>query len=499
MEEQREVEGGADSQDNRGGIRYITEELLLKLTGCRSLALVRSLNLSSSTADKHIKFIENLHVCQRLQVLNLNHNMIQRMERLNALSQLRELQLAHNHIQRIEGLEHLSSLQHLNLSHNRIDHVPSWLGRKLRSLHTLHLQHNLITSLYEVSRLRSLSSLSELSLSGNPASALPHSRLFLLYHLRSLDRLDDLPVTQEERGHALQRFNTEELERLQREVDSSQSELSRLQREQQAAVTRLNQQEATNQTLIAQTQTQQHTHTLLERELHTKTQLLEKTTAELTRAFHRLYELEQELTFYKLDTKLSPLPPCSIQEVDTVAESPYIGKARHIRNMITSTRRNSSSSSSSSPSSLQSQKGSNIHTDVGSSHLLLEDSRRQQNTAEAELLQVTHQAAPQPGAEHMKAEETKTHRQEALCLLLSKLSVLEQLRDEADETGRQMDRQTEESRRTERETEELETQLLTLDTSDPQHDTPSSAGQGFHSVKSLPLDKGCPATLQRTL
>uniref|UniRef100_A0A3B4XMS3 Centriolin n=1 Tax=Seriola lalandi dorsalis TaxID=1841481 RepID=A0A3B4XMS3_SERLL len=292
------------------GIRYITEELLLKLTGCRSLALVRSLNLSSSPADKHIKFIENLHVCQRLQVLNLNHNMIQRMEKLNALSQLRELQLAHNHIQRIEGLEHLSSLQHLNLSHNRIDHVPLWLGKKLQSLHTLHLQHNLITSV-STSLLDLLISL--LSLSGNPASSLPHSRLFLLYHLRSLDRLDDLPVTREERGHALQRFNAEELERLQREVDSSQSELSRLQREQQAAVTRLHQQEATNQTLMAQTQTQQHTHTLLEQELHTKTQLLEKTTAELTRAFHRLYELEQELTFYKLDTKLSPLPPCSIQ------------------------------------------------------------------------------------------------------------------------------------------------------------------------------------------
>lgn len=45
------------------------------------------------------QFIENLHGCQRLQVLNLNHNMIQRMERLNALTQLRELQLAHNNIQ----------------------------------------------------------------------------------------------------------------------------------------------------------------------------------------------------------------------------------------------------------------------------------------------------------------------------------------------------------------------------------------------------------------
>lgn len=61
--------------------------------------------------------------------------------------------------------------------------------------------------LYEVSRLRSLSSLSELAMSGNPACSLQHSRLFLLYHLRTLDRLNGLPITQEERGHAHQRFS----------------------------------------------------------------------------------------------------------------------------------------------------------------------------------------------------------------------------------------------------------------------------------------------------
>ncbi|XP_073321912.1 centriolin-like [Pagrus major] len=335
MEEQRETGGAADSQENRGGIRYITEELLLKLTGCQSVVLIRSLNLSSLTGDKRIKFIENLHGCQRLESLRLNHNVIQRMDRLNTLTQLRELQLAHNNIQRIEGLELMSSLQRLNLSYNRIEHVPVWLSRKLHSLHTLHLQHNLITSLYELSRLRSLSSLSELSLSGNPACSLQHSRLFLLYHLRTLDRLDELPITQEERGHAHQRFSAEELERLQQQVDSSQSELSRLQREKQAAVTRLHQQEETSRTLTAQTETHRHTHTLLEQELHTKTQLLEKTAVELTRAFHRLYELEQELTFYKIDTRLNPLPTCCIQDVhsvdsvdsvDSVAESPYIGK-----------------------------------------------------------------------------------------------------------------------------------------------------------------------------
>ncbi|KAG7215019.1 hypothetical protein INR49_022880 [Caranx melampygus] len=321
-EEEEEVKGGANSQETRGGIRCITEELLLKLSCCPPA-------LCPSATDQHIK---------RLQVLNLNHNMIQRMERLNALTQLRELQLAHNHIQRIEGLEQLSSLQHLNLSYNRIDHVPRWLGRKLQSLHTLHLQHNLITSLYEVSRLRSLSALSELSVSGNPASLLPHSRLFLLYHLRTLDRLDDLPVTQEERGHAHQRFDAEELERLQREVDVSQSELSRPQGEADVSQSELSR-------LQGEVDVSQSELSRLQREVD-----LEKTTAELSRAFHRLYELEQELTFYKIDTKIGPLPPRTglMTEVDSVTDSPYIGKARHISNSITSSRHSSSSSSSSS-------------------------------------------------------------------------------------------------------------------------------------------------------
>ncbi|XP_076588065.1 uncharacterized protein cntrl isoform X2 [Chaetodon auriga] len=498
MEVQRKA-GGADSWGNRGGIRYMTEELLLKLTGCPSLALIRSLNLSSSPGDKRFKFIENLHSCQHLEILKLNHNTIQKMEKLNTLTQLRELQLAHNNIQTIEGLELMSRLQHLNLSYNRIDHVPVWLGKKLQSLHTLHLQHNLITSLYEVSRLRSLSSLSELSVSGNPVCSLQHSRLFLLYHLRNLDRLDDLPVTQEERGHAHQRFSDEELERLQREADSSQSELSKLQREQQVAVTRLHQQEENNRTLTAQTETQRHAHTLLEQELHTKSQLpcppvsllsvvyqLEKTTAELTGAFQRLYELEQEWTFYKIDAKFSPLPSCSVQEVDTVdsvAESPYIGKARHIRSTITSTSRNSSPSTS----SLQTQEAADVHTDRESSHPLMEDCRIEQSRAEADL-QFSHQSERPPVADQPVPEETKTHRQEALCWLLGKLSALEHLRDEAAETQRQMDRQTEQSRKTDRETEELQSQLLTPNPTDPQPAEEDHVTAPLSSCR-RPLDK----------
>ncbi|KAM4615837.1 uncharacterized protein cntrl [Polymixia lowei] len=306
MEEGREEE--ADLQENRGGIRYVTEELILRLSGQQVLALVRSLNLSPRNKDKPVKFIEKLGGCQRLQVLNLNHNIIQKIERLDALTHLRELQLAHNNIQKIEGLEHMSCLRNLNLSYNKIEHLPLWLGRKLHSLQTLNLQHNLIASLYEVSRLRSLSSLSELTISENPASSLPHSRLFLLYHLRTLDRLDSLPIAQEEREHAHQRFHTEELDRLQRELDSSQSELGRHQRDQQAAVTQLRHQMETNYTLTTQREQQLHTHSLLQEEIHTKNQLLKQKSVELMSACQRQYEMEQELTFYKIDTKFTPVP-----------------------------------------------------------------------------------------------------------------------------------------------------------------------------------------------
>lgn len=47
-------------------------------------------------------------------------------------------------------------------------------------------------------------------------------------------------------------------------------------------------------------------------------------------------------------------------------------------------------------------------------------------------------------------------QQEVLCSLLQKLSVLEQLRDAAEQTQTLMDKQTGESSRTEREIEELE-------------------------------------------
>lgn len=45
-------------------------------------------------------------------------------------------------------------------------------------------------------------------LAENPVSNLPQYRLFLVFHLRSLEFLDGQPISEQERAKAYQRFHT---------------------------------------------------------------------------------------------------------------------------------------------------------------------------------------------------------------------------------------------------------------------------------------------------
>uniref|UniRef100_A0A8C8BW92 Centriolin n=1 Tax=Oncorhynchus tshawytscha TaxID=74940 RepID=A0A8C8BW92_ONCTS len=291
------------------GIRYITEDLISRLTKQDNLAFVRSLNLAvTKSGDKKFKFIENLEKCEHLQILNVSHNVIEKIEKLEKLHNLRELHLSNNIIHKIEGLEHMASLQLLNLSSNDIGHVPLWLAKKLRSLQTLNLQRNKISSLHELSRLKPLKNLTELTLAENPIANLPHYRLFLVFHLRSLETLDGQPISQEEREQAPQRFQMEEIERLEQDLECRVAEIGRLQSEQVAAVEELEQQEELIDQLQLKSLQQQHCQAQQKQELDTKTELLKQKTVELTRACQKQYELEQELAFQKIDAKFEPYP-----------------------------------------------------------------------------------------------------------------------------------------------------------------------------------------------
>ncbi|KFV59617.1 Centriolin [Tyto alba] len=134
------------------GVRYITELLIKGLSKQDNLACISSLNLSSSKdGDKKFKYIENLEKCSKLQTLNLSNNQIEKIEKLDKLMKLRELNLSCNKISKIEGIEHMQNLQKLNLAGNEIEHVPVWVGKKLRSLRILNLKQNKVSSVSDYS------------------------------------------------------------------------------------------------------------------------------------------------------------------------------------------------------------------------------------------------------------------------------------------------------------------------------------------------------------
>lgn len=62
---------------------------------------------------------------------------------------LKELDLSNNCIVKIEGLENLTNLQILNMSGNLIEHIPIWMGKRLKSLRAFHVGRNRLESVSE--------------------------------------------------------------------------------------------------------------------------------------------------------------------------------------------------------------------------------------------------------------------------------------------------------------------------------------------------------------
>uniref|UniRef100_A0A8C5YF92 Centriolin n=3 Tax=Microcebus murinus TaxID=30608 RepID=A0A8C5YF92_MICMU len=332
-----------DYQDHKGadshaGVRYITEALIKKLSKQDNLALVKSLNLSlSKDGGKKFRYIENLEKCIKLEVLNLSYNLIGKIEKMDKLLKLRELNLSYNKISKIEGIENLCNLQKLNLAGNEIEHIPVWLGKKLKSLRVLNLKGNKISSLQDVSKLKSLQDLTSLILIENPIVTLPHYLQFTIFHLRSLESLEGQPVTTQDRREAFERFSLEEVERLERDLEKKTIETEELKSKQTRFLEEIQHQGKLNKSLKEEAMLQKQSCKELQSDLNTKNELLKQKTMELTRACQKQYELEQELAFHKIDAKFEPLNyyPSEYAEVDnTPDESPYIGKSRYKRNMF---------------------------------------------------------------------------------------------------------------------------------------------------------------------
>uniref|UniRef100_A0A8C8VG35 Centriolin n=1 Tax=Pelusios castaneus TaxID=367368 RepID=A0A8C8VG35_9SAUR len=474
------------------GVRYITETLIKNLSKQENLAYVSSLNLSlAKDGGKKFKYIENLEKCSKLEVLNLSNNQIEKIEKLDKQLKLRELNLSYNKISKIEGLEHMQNLQKLNLAGNEIEHIPVWVGKKLRSLRILNLRQNKISSLHDIAKLKPLKDLTSLYLADNPVVNLPHCRLYTIFHLRSLENLEGQPVTNHDRQEALERFNLGEIEKLEKDLEKTIKEMEDLKTKQVEVLEQLQHQDDVNKSLKQKTLQQKHIYKELERDLDTKNELLKQKTMELTRACQKQYELEQELAFYKIDAKFEPLsyfPPEDLELDDAPGESPYIGKARYKRNMYIGKGYVANKAQQIQIGKIDldeedlhrnQQLQLKLHQTID---IQLEDKEKKIQAAEGRLAELQSEIVS--AEQHIfKAKEELKQLQDAVAQkkiteaekeklqqqLSGKIHLLNQLREEALQLEKQMEKQKREIGNKQKEIEDLQSVIDCIDPKDPRH------------------------------
>nr|XP_055157447.1 centriolin isoform X1 [Nyctereutes procyonoides]XP_055157449.1 centriolin isoform X1 [Nyctereutes procyonoides] len=477
--------------DSHAGVRYITEALVRKLTKQDNLALVKSLNLSlAKGGGKKFRYIENLEKCVKLEVLNLSYNLIGKIEKVDKLLKLRELNLSYNKIRKIEGIENLYNLQKLNLAGNEIEHIPVWLGKKLKSLRILNLKGNKISSLQDVSKLKPLQDLTSLILLENPIVTLPHYIQFTIFHLRSLESLEGQPVTSQDRQEAFARFSLDEVERLERDLEKKTMETEELRSEQTRFLEEIKSQDKLNKSLKEEARLQKQSYEELESNLNTKNELLKQKTMELMRACQKQYEMEQELAFYKIDAKFEPLNyyPSEYVEIDkTPDESPYIGKSRYKRNMFTTESYIIANAQTVKIKKMELDEGEqlrNEHVNLGASppDIQLEDKEKKISAAQTRLSEL-HDEIEKAEQQILRATEEFKQLEEAIQLkkiseaekdllfkqLSGRIQLLNKLRQEAVDLETQMEKQRQEIGEKQNEIKDLEIVTDSLDSRDPKH------------------------------
>ncbi|XP_063265428.1 centriolin isoform X2 [Prinia subflava] len=473
------------------GVKYITESLIRTLSKQQNLACISSLNLSSpKDGDKKFKYIENLEKCSKLEELNLSNNQIEKIEKLDKLLKLRELNLSRNRISKIEGIEHLQNLQKLNLAGNEIEHIPVWVGKKLRSLRSLNLKHNKVSSLHDIAKLKPLQDLTSLFLAENPVASLPHYCLYTIFHLRALENLDGQPVTDHDRQEALERFNLEEVEKLERELENTKKDMENLKLNQSKVLEQLQLQDKLNKSLKEKAVQQRQSFEELQRDLGTKNELLKQKTVELTRACQKQYELEQELAFYKIDAKFEPLNyfPSEEVELDNVpGESPYIGKARYKRNMFIKEGYIPDKAQQLQLGKVQQEEDDSCRKPYLESHLqsldkILQDKEEKIHSAQRRLEELGSEIADaeqqvlkvtgelQQLEDALAQKKLSQASKEAIEQQLSeKLQILQELRKETLELEKQIEKQKREIGKNQKELEDLQSSLGSINPEDPRH------------------------------
>eukprot|EP00736_Rhodelphis_marinus_P003452 Rmarinus@m.26638 len=280
---------------------YLTRSLFEKLSHTSELQTVNEVAIRNQNG--RVKKIENLHLLPNLTKLDLSGQNISTMENLSTLKKLRVLNLSRNRIKRMDNLDQIRHLEELNIEENLIEHVPS-LIRKLSNLRILRIGGNRIKSLRDFVTLRVLENLTILSVEGNPAADVPHARLFLIYHLRSLEVLNGSAVSEEERVRSTQRFEMEELNAARKEAREAEKAAKDLQ-----SMLSLQEETLQNQKLALQ-ETEEELRRVkaeyksLETRAHVEQELLAGNSIELRRCQAELYTLRQDMELQERGLKL---------------------------------------------------------------------------------------------------------------------------------------------------------------------------------------------------
>ncbi|XP_053320280.1 leucine-rich repeat-containing protein 49 [Spea bombifrons] len=167
-----------------------------EISGLSALRSLRVLMLGKN----RIQNIANLEKLNYLDVLDLHGNQISKIENVSHLRELRVLNLARNLISQVENLNGLDSLTELNLRHNKINLVRD--VDTLPSLQLLYLSFNNISRLHDILCLADSTSLSDVTLDGNPIAQETWYRPTILGHMLQLRQLDMKRITEEERRTA---------------------------------------------------------------------------------------------------------------------------------------------------------------------------------------------------------------------------------------------------------------------------------------------------------
>uniref|UniRef100_A0A8C6JZW6 Uncharacterized protein n=1 Tax=Melopsittacus undulatus TaxID=13146 RepID=A0A8C6JZW6_MELUD len=167
-----------------------------EISGVSTLRSLRVLLLGKN----RIKKISNLDNLKNLDVLDLHGNQISKIENISHLNELRVLNLARNLLTIVENLNGLDSLTELNLRHNQVSAIKD--VDTLPCLQRLFLSFNNISSFEDILCLAESSSLSDITLDGNPIAQETWYKHTVLHHMMQLRQLDMKRITEEERRMA---------------------------------------------------------------------------------------------------------------------------------------------------------------------------------------------------------------------------------------------------------------------------------------------------------